>query len=423
MESRRLHCGVKVIEPPHIVPGALRPRSIFLVEFGCTNPSVRISDAPLVDEIGQPVLPRPVCLGRLLYHFGQIQLESVSGKVDSALYRPGQDSAARLLRQNVSVILHTRARRNRGVEGDHNQPPPGSAVSRPYTGQVVGEQDKGVGLSDHLRLFEFLLNHELVGAGKLLEGSHGKALVFLQLSGDYQPLSPQCSQGCPLVAPVSRNCLDVNATGVVTQNSAQGVEVGAFAEPLGIAYNGVHKAGDIMGKNLLVMGAGPIGCLCAAAAKACGADRVTVVDIRNKPLDIALEMGADFVCNSKENPEQIEKWCEHKGAFDTVIEATGNGFAAVQAMKMLRPEGVFSQVGMYGLGHEPKDLGAFTTKGIKWNSVFRFYDEFGPCVNALERGLVNPLPLLSASFPASEINEAMQAALSPETAKVQIRFD
>lgn len=200
-------------------------------------------------------------------------------------------------------------------------------------------------------------------------------------------------------------------------------EVGAFAEPLGIAYNGVHKAGDIMGKNLLVMGAGPIGCLCAAAAKACGADRVTVVDIRSKPLEIALEMGADCVCNSKENPEQIEKWCEHKGAFDTVIEATGNGFAAVQAMKMLRPEGVFSQVGMYGLGHEPKDLGAFTTKGIKWNSVFRFYDEFGPCVNALERGLVNPLPLLSASFPASEINEAMQAALSPETAKVQIRFD
>ena len=140
-------------------------------------------------------------------------------------------------------------------------------------------------------------------------------------------------------------------------------------------------------------------------------------------MEIALEMGADCVCNSKENPEQIEKWCEHKGAFDTVIEATGNGFAAVQAMKMLRPEGVFSQVGMYGLGHEPKDLGAFTTKGIKWNSVFRFYDEFGPCVNALERGLVNPLPLLSASFPASEINEAMQAALSPETAKVQIRFD
>lgn len=199
-------------------------------------------------------------------------------------------------------------------------------------------------------------------------------------------------------------------------------EVAAFAEPLGIAYNGVHSLGDVVGKNVLVMGAGPIGCLCAAAAKTLGADRVTVVDIRSKPLEIALQMGADEVCNSKENPEQIEKWCQNKGHFDCCIEATGNGFAATQAMKMTRPEGVFSQVGMFGTGHQPQDLGPFMTKGLKWVSVFRFYEEFGPCVSALERGLINPLPLLSASYPAEQINEAMQAALSPETMKVQIHF-
>lgn len=200
-------------------------------------------------------------------------------------------------------------------------------------------------------------------------------------------------------------------------------EIAAFAEPLGIAYNGVHRLGEILGKNVLVMGAGPIGCLCAAAAKVLGADKVTVVDIRQKPLDTALQMGADFVCNSKENPEQIEKWCEDKGFFDCAIEATGNGFAATQAMKMVRPEGVISQVGMYGTGHQPTDLGAFMTKGLKWNSVFRFYDEFGACVSALERGLIDPLPLLSASYPAEQIEEAMKAALSPETMKVQIYFN
>lgn len=84
-------------------------------------------------------------------------------------------------------------------------------------------------------------------------------------------------------------------------------EVAAFAEPLGIAYNGVHQAGDIIGKNVLVMGAGPIGCLCAAAAKTLGADKVTVVDIRSEPLQIAKTMGADVVCNSKEHPEMIEE--------------------------------------------------------------------------------------------------------------------
>ena len=199
-------------------------------------------------------------------------------------------------------------------------------------------------------------------------------------------------------------------------------EIAAFAEPLSVAYNGVHSLGDVIGKNVLVMGAGPIGCLCAAAAKVLGADRVTVVDIRNKPLKVALQMGADEVCNSKENPEQIEKWCQDKGHFDCCIEATGNGFAATQAMKVVLPEGTVSQVGMFGTGHQPTDLGAFMTKGLKWVSVFRFYKEFGPAVNALESGTINPLPLLSGSFKAEDCAKAMEAAISGENMKIQVHF-
>ncbi|MBO8415042.1 MAG: L-idonate 5-dehydrogenase [Proteobacteria bacterium] len=199
-------------------------------------------------------------------------------------------------------------------------------------------------------------------------------------------------------------------------------EVAAFAEPLGVAYNGVHSLGDVIGKNVLVMGAGPIGILCAAAAKTLGADRVTVCDIRQGPLDIALKMGADEVCNTKDNPEQVKKWAEHKGSFDCALEATGNGFAAMQTMSMVRPEGTISQVGMFGTGHQPTDLAAFSGKGLRWHAVFRFYKEFGPAVNALESGIINPLPLLSASFKAEDCVKAMEAAVSPETCKVQVRF-
>ena len=199
-------------------------------------------------------------------------------------------------------------------------------------------------------------------------------------------------------------------------------EVGAFGEPLGVAYNGVHGLGDIMGKNVLVMGAGPIGCLCAAAAKTLGADQVTVIDIRDQVLDVAKQMGADVVCNSLTHPEQIKEWSQNKGFFDCCIEASGNGKAATQAMQMTRPEGAFSQVGMYGTGHQPTDLGAFAVKGLKWHAVFRFYEEFGPAVSALERGLIDPSPLLSAVYPASDIKKAMEAAISPDTMKVQVSF-
>lgn len=199
-------------------------------------------------------------------------------------------------------------------------------------------------------------------------------------------------------------------------------EVGAFGEPLGVAYNGVHRAGDIMGKDVLVMGAGPIGCLAVAAARACGAGHITVVDIRQEPLNIAVKMGADEACNSKDDPETIEKWCEHKGRFDVALECTGNGFAAISAMKMVHPEGTVSQLGMFGTNSQPKDLANFANKGLHWNAVFRFYDEFGPAVTALERGIVDPLPLLSAKFKAEECQKAMESALSPATMKVQIYF-
>lgn len=197
-------------------------------------------------------------------------------------------------------------------------------------------------------------------------------------------------------------------------------EVGAFAEPLAVAYNGVRTLGELFGRKVLVMGAGPIGCLCAAAAKVLGADTVTVVDVRQAPLDVALTMGADEACNSKTDPDRIARWKEHRGAFDLMVEASGNGYALADGMAMTKPEGIVSQVGMYGSGHEPKDLGAFMTKGIQWRGVFRFYDEFGAAATALERGLIDPLPLLSASYPASQCVEAMKAALSPQTAKVQV---
>ena len=199
-------------------------------------------------------------------------------------------------------------------------------------------------------------------------------------------------------------------------------EVAAFAEPLAVAYNGVRSAGEIIGKNVLVMGAGPIGALAAVAAQVLGAARVTAVDVRQLPLDMCTKMGVANVVNSKENPDQIAKWKEHKGHFDVMIEASGNAAAVADGMAMVRPMGVVSQVGMFSHGKGPTEFGPFLTKSLTWNAVFRFYDEFGPAVDALEKGYVNPLPLLSGSFPASECVAAIKEAMSPQSAKIQLVF-
>lgn len=194
----------------------------------------------------------------------------------------------------------------------------------------------------------------------------------------------------------------------------------AFAEPLAVAYAGTRKLGDVVGKSVLVMGAGPIGALAGAACKTLGAGRVVVVDVRSAPLATALVLGADEAVNSAEDPNTIARWKEHKGCFDCMIEASGNKFAATDGMGMTRPEGVVAQVGSFPAGGAPDNFGPFTTKGLHWHASFRFYDEFGPAVSALERGLINPLPLLSASYPLAECVAAMESAASPKTAKVQV---
>ena len=68
---------------------------------------------------------------------------------------------------------------------------------------------------------------------------------------------------------------------------------GALAEPLAVALHAVGRAGPLVGRDVLVNGAGPIGSLVTAAAKHAGARTVTATDISAGSLQIAKAMGAD----------------------------------------------------------------------------------------------------------------------------------
>jgi L-idonate 5-dehydrogenase len=133
-------------------------------------------------------------------------------------------------------------------------------------------------------------------------------------------------------------------------------------------------------------------------------------------------MGVRHAVNSGDEPDQIAGWKKGRGWFDMMIEASGNAEAALEGMAMVAPEGVVAQVGVFAPGRQPGDFGSFLGKGLRWHGVFRFYKEFGPALAALEDGLINPLPLLSASYPASDCVRALHAAMSPEAAKIQLIF-
>jgi hypothetical protein len=67
----------------------------------------------------------------------------------------------------------------------------------------------------------------------------------------------------------------------------------AFAEPLAVALHAVKRGADLLGKSVLITGAGTIGCLTVIAARLAGAKSITVSDILDRPLAQAREVGAD----------------------------------------------------------------------------------------------------------------------------------
>src|SRR6202049_5287813 len=66
----------------------------------------------------------------------------------------------------------------------------------------------------------------------------------------------------------------------------------AFAEPLAVALHAVNRGPVLVGKSVLITGAGTIGCLTVVAARLAGARQITVSDVLDRPLAPSTAVGA-----------------------------------------------------------------------------------------------------------------------------------
>jgi L-iditol 2-dehydrogenase len=120
----------------------------------------------------------------------------------------------------------------------------------------------------------------------------------------------------------------------------------AVIEPISSCVNAQEKAQVSLGDTVVVFGAGPIGCIHIALAKARGAFRVFVIDIDETRLQMAASFKPDGLINAScSNPvESIKELTGGKGA-DIVIVATPASVATVQAVEMARKGGRIVQFG------------------------------------------------------------------------------
>lgn len=186
-------------------------------------------------------------------------------------------------------------------------------------------------------------------------------------------------------------------------------DVAALTEPCCVAYQAVVvntrvRPGDVVA----VIGPGPIGLLCAAVARLCGASRVVLAGIaRDRPrLDLGLRMGATeaFDTESRDVAEALCQMGDGQGA-DVVIDAAGASAALKDALAWVRPGGQITKVGWgaqpCGFSLDPLVMKAVTLQGSfshnwpVWERVLRL----------VATGQLDPRPLISSVSPLADWRE------------------
>lgn len=190
----------------------------------------------------------------------------------------------------------------------------------------------------------------------------------------------------------------------------------AFAEPLAVALHAVNRGPALMGRSVLITGAGTIGCLTVIAARLAGARQITVSDILERPLATATEVGADRTIRADRDADALAA-----PQFDVAYEVSGS-FAALKAcVAAVKRGGTVVQVGT--LPHEPLPfvVNEIMSKELDLKGAFRWGIEFDWAVDYLSSRRVDVRPLLSGQFPLQDAVKAFELAKDKtRSTKVQV---
>jgi L-idonate 5-dehydrogenase len=204
---------------------------------------------------------------------------------------------------------------------------------------------------------------------------------------------------------------------------ADGLTAGeaAMAEPLSVVLHAAKRAGDLMGRRVLVTGCGPIGQLAVMVARAAGASDIVATDVAPFTLDMARSVGADRVHNVADAPDALAAYAGDKGSFDVLFECSGVAAALAGTIPALRPGAVIMQLGLGGDMTLP--VQAMTAKEIELRGSFRFHAEFFTAVAMMRGGRLDVSPLITQTLPLHDAVAAFDLASDRSRAiKVQINF-
>ncbi|WP_026227896.1 L-idonate 5-dehydrogenase [Hoeflea sp. 108] len=243
------------------------------------------------------------------------------------------------------------------------------------------------------------------------KGQHNQCLN-MRFYGSAMPFPHVQGAFCERLVADSTQC--VPADGLTATEAA-------MAEPLAVVLHATSRAGDLIGKRVLVTGCGPIGVLAIIAARRAGAAEIVATDLFESSLSMARSCGADTAINIQDEPDGLVSYGLNKGTFDILYECSGASAALASGIAALRPRGIVVQLGLGGDTTLP--MMAIVSKEIELRGSFRFHDEFAVGVELMRKRLVDVRPLITHTLELGKAVKAFELASErTRTLKVQIAF-
>jgi L-iditol 2-dehydrogenase len=230
-----------------------------------------------------------------------------------------------------------------------------------------------------------------------------------------------CQDGHPNLCPNVRFCGTPPVDGVFAEYTLMPAEncfplpegfgpiEGAMLEPLGIAIHSVDLAHLKAGQTVAVLGAGPIGLLIAAVAKAAGASEIHMTE----PLAHRRQFALEYIADTALNPDDVDVVAEIKRltggrGVDVAFEAAGESDTPQQAATVARIGGKVIVAGI--TADDTMNLSASTARerGLTIKPVRRSKHTYPRAIRLVLAGMVDVKPLATHLFPLERIDEAFK---------------
>ncbi|KAI9487998.1 sorbitol dehydrogenase-like protein [Zychaea mexicana] len=211
------------------------------------------------------------------------------------------------------------------------------------------------------------------------------------------------------------------------------LEEGALIEPLSVGMYAVERANVKPADTVLVLGAGPVGLLTCAAARAAGASEIIVADLVPSRLEFAKAYNSDAQL-LLERPQKGEPNIEYARRMsthiikelggrraDTVIDCTGAETCVQMTVLLTKNGGSAVLVGL-GASTQTLPVAEITGRQVDIKGVFRYCNTYPRAISMLKKGHIDVKPLITHKYPIAKSKEAFLHAVEGRDGAIKIQI-